>query len=40
MKETESVVEASLWIASESWNYRKTVYATNGLAYTLEFEIV
>ncbi|MBZ9685881.1 hypothetical protein G9F72_005935 [Clostridium estertheticum] len=37
VKETESVVEASLRTASESWSSRKTVYATNVLAYTLRF---
>ncbi|MCB2291169.1 hypothetical protein LGK97_15675 [Clostridium sp. CS001] len=39
VKETESVVEASLRTASESWNFRRTVYVTNVLTYTLWFEI-
>jgi hypothetical protein len=39
VKETESVVEASLLIASENWNFRITIYATNVLAYILWFEI-
>ena len=39
VKETESVVEASLRVASESWNFRITKCATNVLAYILRFEI-
>ena len=39
VKETESVVEASLRIASESWNFGIIVYVTNVLTYTLWFEI-